>query len=268
MSRSKFAVMIVSAVFVGVLSTGCGGSSDSGSTVVAQVGSATITKATLDHWMATFVRGDYYQATGGLKAPPGLATDPADYGSCVAAAKTLAPSPSSGKLILSKAQLEHRCRALYRDVRQEALSYLISVLWAEGQSAELGKHVSEQQVQHYLGGVIEKQYKTRQVFATYLANKGWSLPDMYYILKRNLLEQKLLSDAKVKASQHGGGQQAWTKVVIERDAKWTAKTNCRAGYTVSQCRDYKLTATATTESSPAVMFEEMRGARLIVPKSH
>jgi hypothetical protein len=262
MSKSKFAAMIVSAGVVGVSLAGCGGSSGAGGTVVAQAGRATITEATLNHWMATFVRGDFFQATGGSKAPAGLATDPPDYGSCAKAAKTLAPSPSSGKLILTRTQLEHRCHELYRYVRQEALSYLISVLWAVGQGAELGKHVSEQQVQGHLSTIIREQYKTQQAFATYLANKGWSLADMQYILKRNLLVQKLQADAETKASRLGGGQHALVKVILTRNARWTAKTHCRAGYIVWQCREYKPTSTAN-ESSPAIMFEEMRGARIV-----
>jgi hypothetical protein len=122
MSKSRLAAIVITTVLVALLAAGCGSSSGSSGTVVARVGGATITEATLDHWMATFVRGDFYQATGGLKAPAGLATDPPNYSSCVSAAKTLAPSPSSGKLILTSTQLERHCRALVKYVRSEALS--------------------------------------------------------------------------------------------------------------------------------------------------
>jgi hypothetical protein len=261
MSKSMFAAIIVSSVLMGALAAGCGGASGNGDAVVAQVGRTPITEATLNHWMATFVRGDFYQAVGS-KAPAGLATNPPNYDSCVKAAKTLAPGPSSGKRILSAAQLEHRCRVLYRDVRHEALSYLISVLWAVGQAAEIGKHVSDQQIQHYLGEIVKEQYKTQQAFTTYLANKGWSLADMQYILKKNILSEQLNTDAKAKASQLGGGKQAFMKVILRRNAQWTAKTNCRAGYVVWQCQEYK-PKTTSTEASPAVLFEEMGGSRLI-----
>jgi len=268
MSKPMFLAMIVAGALLGVLSAGCGGASGSSDPVVAQVGRASITESTLNHRVAAFVRSDFY-AVNVSKAPPGLATDPPDYASCVRAAKTLAPPASSGKRIFTAAQLERRCHSLYTYVRQEALSDLIYGLWAVGQDAEIGKHVSDQAVQQDLGELVKKHYKTQQAFATYLANAGWSLADMHYNVKRSLLAQQLAADSEAKARKLGGGEQALVKVILQRNVKWTNKTNCRAGYVVSQCKEYKATPASTTpiESSPAVIFEEMNGGRYVQASS-
>jgi hypothetical protein len=229
---------------------GCG--RGGGDAVVAQVGANKITESTLHHWVATFIRGDFYQVIG-AKAPAGLATDPPDYASCVSAAKTLVPRPGSGKPRLNTRQLETRCHELYEAVKLEALSYLISALWTKEQAAQLGHPVTDSEVHTRLQGLIAEKYKTQQAFQSYLRNKGWSLADMNYILKRNLGSERVLEAIRRQAAS--GGTRAFARVVLRNNAKWTAKTNCRAGYLVWQCQEYK--PTSPTTRSPAVLFEEM-----------
>jgi hypothetical protein len=255
MSIKALAVGLSSIVFAGLAVVGCGGTAGNGDPVVAQVGSTKITESTLHHWMATFVRGDFY-ATIGTKAPAGLATDPPNYAACVAAAKTIEPRPSSGKPRLTGTQLEQKCHALYRDVRSEALSYLISVLWSIGEAGEMGRTVSDREVQKQIDTLITRTYKTQQAFFTYLDNKGWSLADMHYIVKRNLLSQ-LVNDVAANKAISQNGQRAFVNMVLRRNAKWTTKTKCQTGYLVWQCKGYK--PTAPSDPSPAVLFEEIVG---------
>ncbi|MBA3807123.1 MAG: hypothetical protein H0X28_01815 [Solirubrobacterales bacterium] len=262
MSKPMFLGVIVAGVLVGGVLAGCGGASGSSDVVVAKVGNTPITESTLNHWTATFVRGDFYSANSS-KAPAGLATDPPDYAVCVKASKTLEPISSSGKPTRSAAQLEHRCQVLYKLVRAEALSYLISSLWAVGMSAEIGKHVSDQDVQRYLGGYIKREYRTQQAFATYLANRGWSIADMHYILKRNLLSQQLDPALRHRAAALGGGERAYGEAYIASISKWTLKTHCRAGDVVARCKGYKAkpAKTGPGEASPAVILEEIATGR-------
>lgn len=258
MSKMMIAAVIAAALLVAALSTGCGGASEPPAAVVAQVGGTPIKEATLNHWIATFIRGDFFEAIG-HKAPPGLATDPPDYASCVRAARTLDPGPSNGKRVLTVAQLDHRCRALYRDVRLEALSYLISALWSAGQATERGIRVSDGEVQQYLHRLVTRQYKTQKAFTTYLATNGLSLADMEYLLKRNILIERVNQDMTSKAH---GDRHAYFQLGLHTMVKWTAKTHCRAGFVVSQCREYQR-GKKYTESAPAVMFEEMTGRRFV-----
>jgi hypothetical protein len=264
MSKLMFLVMIVGALLLGTLLAACGRASGSSDAVVARVDGTPITESTLNHWVATFVRGDFYQVNG-HKTPVGLATNPPNYASCVTAAKTLAPAPSSGKRILTAAELGRRCHLLYRFVREEALTYLISALWDVGMTEEIGKHVSDQEVEQYLHGLVKRQYKTRQAFVTYLAARGWSLADMHYILKRNLLDQLLTADAEKKANRLGGSEHAMGEILVQREAKWVKKTSCRPGDVVMRCAGWKAKAgpTKPDELSPAVIFEEMNGGRYV-----
>jgi hypothetical protein len=257
MSRlGRVAKMAVIALTAAVIS-GCGGGSGSGG-VVAQVGGTPITQATLNHWVATFIRGDYYQVIA-KKAPAGLATDPPDYRACVGAAKSLAPIRNSGKPILGEAQLGRRCRQLYQDVRLEALSWLISVLWQKGQAAERGEQVTDAALERNLDKWAKEKYGTRQALMAYLDKKGWSLADLHYILKRNLLSELNLIDLHRKATRvttdPAGIQKALLKYLLKLNARWTSKTSCGAGYVVWQCKEY--TPRTSTNPSPAVLFEEM-----------
>jgi hypothetical protein len=252
---------------IGVLSlafaAGCGSSSSSGgNAVVAQVAGKKITESTLNHWTAVFMRGDFYQAAG-RKAPIGFASDPPRPEACVSVAKTFAaktvPTPGVKKPKLSEGQLQVKCRALYTQVRQEALGYVLSILWGEGQVAELGRKVTDREVQQNLKELIVNTYHTQQNFQTTLANKGWSLADIQYIIRRNILGRIFVAALKAKAAKLGGGQSTFVKLVNQSNAKWSTKTNCRPQDLVWECQEYKPSA-ALGSSSPAVLLEEM-GAR-------
>jgi hypothetical protein len=250
---------VLASLSLGVAGLGaCGGSGGGGpGDVVAQVGTTAITKATLDHWVATFIRGDYYSAIG-RKAPAGLGSDPPNYAACASAAKAAAQQASSGTPQLGKAQLERKCHELYDAVRPEALSYLISVLWSIGEGKERGQEVTDAEVSRKLAKVVSEQYPKQGQLETFLTDKGWTLADMRYILKRNILAATFLASVEKEANNQGSGQRTLVKLVNGITARWAVKTSCHAGYVVWQCKQYRAAAaTASATPAPAAVLEEM-----------
>jgi hypothetical protein len=231
----------------------CGGGGNSDKTV-ATVGKSTITLATLNHWMSTVVGGDY-QAVNTTRGPAGLASEPADYPRCVSAAEQVVPR-AGGKPELSPAQLLLKCHQLHAAVKEQALSYLIAVLWRAEEGAELHAEVSNREVNHQLQEIRYEQYKSPAAFNRYLADRHWTLGDERYLLKRNMLDTKFLARLKQQAARLGGGEQALSKLVRENVAKWTSRTSCRPGYLAWQCKQYGSRQGASPSAS--VLVEELR----------
>jgi hypothetical protein len=233
----------------------CG--SGAGSRVVATVGHSEITRATLDHWMTTVVGGDYHQ-TLNAEAPVGLASEPADYPRCVAAAAQVVPK-AEGKAKLSQAQLLLKCRQLHAAIKEQALSYLIAVLWRAEEGAELKATVSDAQVTRVLTETRQKQFKTPADFNRYLAERHWTVGDERTLLKRNLLDTKFLERLKREQDKLGGGQRTYVRLVNAQLSKWTARTDCAHGYQAWQCRQYKRSKAAKV--SPAQIFEQLTAGK-------
>jgi hypothetical protein len=254
---SKPLHLTATALIAGLLLLGlcsCGGGGDS---AVATVGKTKISRSTLNHWMNTMAGGDYQELVGS-PAPVGLVSEPANYSRCVAAAKTIKPKslPAS---IPNEARLKIRCRQLYTAVKEQALSYLISVLWRAEEGAELGQGVSDREVARQVQQLAYRDYKSPAAFRRFLASRHWSLGDERTLLKRNLLDTKFLERLKRRAAALGGGEQTYGKLVNENVAKWRSRTRCSRGYTAWQCRPAGSTEPAGP--SAAILVEEFGGVK-------
>ncbi len=199
--------------------------------------------------------GDYQEIVGDT-APVGLVSEPANYPRCVAAAKTIKPKklPAS---IPNEARLKIRCRQLHTAIKEQALSYLISVLWRAEEGAEVGENVSDRELSSHIQELAYRDYKSPAAFRRFLASRHWGLADERYLLKRNLLDTKFLERVKRRVAALGGGQQTYGKLVRENVAKWSAKTSCSPGYTAWQCRPGGSPEEA--DPSAAVLVEELAG---------
>src|SRR5690348_1146851 len=164
----------------------------------------------LDHWMNTVLGGDY-RASLGKTAPVGLVSDPPNYSRCVSVADAIAPKTSSGKPKLSQAQLRVKCHQLNAAIREQALSYILAVLWRAEEGVELGAPATEGEISARLREMIYTQYHGPAGFRQMLSNQGRTVADERFLLKRNILEGRFLARMKARAAKLGGGQQAFAK---------------------------------------------------------
>jgi hypothetical protein len=74
------------------------------------------------------------------------------------------------------------------------------------------------------------------------------LADALYSSEQELLSRKVLQ----VLIKHSGS----AALVLK---KWRARTSCRTGYVVEQCKEYKAPKTPTTTPSVAIQIEEIAG---------
>jgi foldase protein PrsA len=215
----------------------CGG--DSSGVAVAQVGGSSISKATLDHWLPIEAILTY-ELKPSKPVPSGVVPDPPDFTACVT---RLASTPA--KLVESgpkptKAQLKSECRQRYQTLRQAALGFLITAEWMIGEGAEQGVQASKGEIMQRFEQVKKLLFPTEAAFQKYLAITGETVSDQLFRSKVKVLsekiEQKIIYKKRLSAQQQ---QSAYAKFYKEFPTKWIARTSCRAGYVIVDCKQYK-----------------------------
>jgi hypothetical protein len=217
---------------------------------------AIISKATLNHWMQAMAGGDF-RANIGTRGPAGLVSEPANYTRCASAVALIAPKSFYGQVKLTDAEISQRCHQLHRAVKFQALSFLISVGWTVAEGAEEGVKVSDAELMREFARFRKGPYPTEADLRKYLRERQWSLSDVLYQLKRNILVTRILPKFKAKVNDIGGGEETYVKLALERYHRLIARTSCRAAYVVPNCREYRGSLGVTPALSPDVIFEEI-----------
>jgi hypothetical protein len=213
---------------------GCGGG---GSEVVAEVGHTAITRALLDHWTRIEAIVLYNQMPTS-PVPRGVVPDPPQYAACIAYLRATPYGLAAKKLVLTEAQLRSQCRARYQTVRQTALSFLITWNWIIGEGLERGVSASAAAIRARLEQVKHAEFTTEGAFKQHLALTGETISDRLLRAKVKIfsaeLERKLLQGLTARQAV-----QASKRFTVEFPRRWAAKTSCRRGYVVPDCRQYR-----------------------------
>ncbi|HXN39416.1 MAG TPA: hypothetical protein VN892_15370 [Solirubrobacteraceae bacterium] len=236
----------------------------SGGPIVAQVGSSSITRSTLSHWMATIVGGDYDESLS-HPAPKGLVSDPPNYPRCVAAIETIGPPKTTTETPQQiHSGLVGDCHQLYESLKQQALAYLIQGLWSVAEGAEEGIVVSSAEIQKAFERLKAERYPKEAELAAYLAGREWSVSDELYLIKRDLLDARIgAKHEQALRKTVKGGREALERAVLElaihNQKNWIAKTSCSPGYVViSECKQYK---GPETNGAPDALLEQITASR-------
>jgi hypothetical protein len=258
MAKLSRLATVVAALSLSAAIAGCGGGGGLPGDVVAQVGNEPITQSAVNHWMSTLVGGDFYEISR-RAAPIGLASDPENYPACRAALEKL--MSGSAQVKPSEAQLRHKCEQLHLAIRAQAVSYLITVHVTKEQAAELGLGATPAEVERLFRTVQAREFPKETELRQYLAERHWSVADELFLLKRDLLSEKLKSKLLQKYAG-ASGQLALARYAKDKNGLWTGKTICRAGYVVQGCSEYgpAQAAAARADPSPAILIEELTGA--------
>jgi len=235
-----------------LLCSGCGGGGESLTHIHGS--SATITKPMLDHWMRTMAGGDFRTIIG-TKGPVGLVSEPANYTECEAAARKVVPRTYSGQLKLSATQISRKCHELYRSIKAQALTYLLSVQWIALEGAEQGLKLSDAELHREFAQYRKENFPTEADLRRYLQERHWTLADVLYQLKRNILVQRILPKFQVKVKQAGGGEAAYARLALARYKRQIARTTCTPGYVAPGCKEYH--GPETVLPPPAVIIEQL-----------
>lgn len=258
MSMSTRSILTSLGIFLAAIAlevTACGGGSVSGD-ALAQVGGTAITRADLNHWMATLSAGDFYEVSRNHRVPASLVSEPPNYAACVtsleaaaasarrAQAKTASPATKQ-----SAAQLLTKCRQLYVALRLQTVAYLVNAYWTIGVMGDLGVRASDADVHRLLEEIKTREYPRPGEFERFLAATRRSLADELLVVKLNVLSQKLQQKA------HTEGIKPLARKLSEAGRRWTAKTTCRPGNVVPHCRQFRKWRTIAAD--PAVLLEQV-----------
>jgi hypothetical protein len=236
---------------------GCGGGGKE-SLIHIQGSSQGISKAMLNHWMRAMAGGDF-RAANLYEAPQGLVSEPANYGECARAAKKVVPRGAGGKLLLSDGQIEQKCRELYRSIKAQALSFLLSVQWTMAEGREQGINVSEALLHKEFQRYSKDFFPNEGELQRYVSERHWVLSDVLYQLKRNIIVKALLPRFKAKVKRAGGGEAVYARLSQERYARRVARTSCKPGYVAPGCREYH--GPAAVRPAPNIILEAFAKGR-------
>jgi hypothetical protein len=223
-----FPLLALSAVLSAlVCAAGCGGSSQE---FVATVGADHISRATLERW--TRIEAIVAHETIPTRPPAsGVVPDPPDYAKCVA---YLRRAHTSSATRTGTALLKSQCASSQKTLRDTALQILITYHSLRSEAKEQGVAVSHSEVMQF----IRRQLPTHVAFARFLRFTGERVSDAELLARRALLSTKVEAQAGTGLS----GQRkldAEAKFAIGFAAKWSARTSCRPGYVIEQCREFK-----------------------------
>lgn len=225
---------------------------------VALIGEIPITKANLNHWMHSMVGGDYWERFI-KRAPAGLVSEPANYAQCEVAARAVIAAGTHARHF-TPAQIAQKCRQLYRAVKEQAMTFLISVGWRINEGRENGITVSDAEASNYSTHYVARFYPKAGQYATYLAQREWAPSDDLYQVKRNLLTKKLREKITGLRSTQEETPQARTKYfgfVVAHTKLRIAETHCRAEYAVAMC--HGTGEPSSSLPSPVSLLEEFLG---------
>jgi len=220
----------------------CGGGSRHG--VVARVGQSAISTAALTHWMATMLGGDYYKITS-QRAPLGFVSEPADFPACLAKLEAIAPV---GGARPSAAVLVEKCQQLHRGVQEQAERFLLYAQVELGLAAEQGVTVTNGEIDQRLMLADSKEIAAEGGLRAYLAKRRWSLSDERFIIKLDLIQEKL--------SHMFTARKASAQAIARVNAKWVGATICYPGYIIYRCSEYKGVDRAPGPA-PAALIQEI-----------
>ena len=236
----------------------CGGGDE---TVARLAGAshASISRKTLDHWMQALAGSDI-RANLKTEGPAGLASEPADYERCFAAAKLVAPRSFFNQIRYDRVQVTEKCRELHEATKHQALSFLISSLRTSAEAAEHGIVASPTDVQHELAA-SRGPYPTEVDLRRYLRERHWSLSDLLYQLKLAVLARKLGSQPQQPLQLSAADPaDASSRIGAHPSARITIV--CAKGYMVPGCNAYR---GPTPRSASAVLAQltgkDLAGAR-------
>jgi hypothetical protein len=234
MSKLGPRLSIVGAIFLGGLCvSACGSStgSTSSSNAVAHVGNVSITKASLDHWIAIAV---------GIKnftSPPPAAQealpDPPNFTVCIASRRAAEPKHPS-----APATLKSECQTRYAELQEGTVHTLINADWVRGEAANEGIQVSDAEVLARFNQIKHQQFPKDANYQKFLATTHQSTADILFNLKTQLLVAKL--DQKTTQGKTGkAAQTALNSTVASFEAKWKARTSCSPAYVIKDCKEFK-----------------------------
>jgi foldase protein PrsA len=195
-ARTVRSLLALGAVLLcgGVLAA-CGDSVPSGA--VAKVADVTISKASFEHWLTVAQKSQIAATSPGGLTPP---LDSPNFTACVAFHQKNDPKPPKGTPNPTPASLKTACQQAYTAALQEAVPFLITADWLQGEAADQNITLTAAAVAKMLKTVEAQMFKTPAELQAFLTESGETNADLLYRVRIETLRDKLqtkITGAKV-----------------------------------------------------------------------
>jgi Raf kinase inhibitor-like YbhB/YbcL family protein len=124
-------------------------------------------------------------------------------------------------------------------LKDRTLGFLITAEWVLGEAAAQGVSVSDAALHKRLAEVQHKQFKTPGELQKYLAKNGETQTDLLLRVKLELLESAIVrrvTTARHTAAEKKAALSSFQGAFLK---KWKARTSCKAGYMMEDCKQDK-----------------------------
>jgi len=182
-SPRRYAALLGAVLVIPVTLSACGNGVPGNA--VASIGGDPITKSAFDHWMKV-ANSATAQQTG---QPAGPLPDAPDFKRCIADKRTV--KPPKGQPKPSDATLKEQCKAQYDQLRDQVMQFFINSAWIQGEAADEGIKLSDQQVKKEFDQQRAQSFPKEQDYLNFLKSSGYTQEDLLYQIKIKSLSQKL-----------------------------------------------------------------------------
>jgi foldase protein PrsA len=187
-------------VALAVALAACGGDDSIPGNAVAKVGDNAIKKETFDHWMQVAAISSQGGAVGADKV---AVPDAPEFSACIAQKTKTAPKPAKGQPKPSADTFKQQCKQEYDGLKQQVLQFLISSEWIQGEAAEQGVKVSDEEVDKQFEKTKKQSFPKEADFQKFLKTSGMTLDDIKFRVRLDALSnalRKKITEGKDKVS--------------------------------------------------------------------
>jgi hypothetical protein len=192
---------------------------------------------------------------------------------CIAALAADTAKPVKGAKAPTHAQLKAQCAREYESLKTNALGYLISADWLIDEASAQDVAVTDRQVHARLISIARQDFPAKGSFERFLRSSPYTVSDLLLRIKLEMLSERLerkvpgraakvtqtqiasyyaahrsrfahqrLSAVSTSIRQELRSQDEERSFAAFKTAfrkRWTARTDCRPGYVVLECRQYR-----------------------------
>jgi foldase protein PrsA len=195
-----------------------------------EIAGSPISKAQIEHWMLIEAVVSF-RTIPKTPQPKGVLPDPPSYSACIAWLRSPIEELTAGQKQMSAAQLKKACEQRLAALKDKAETILMVYEWERQQAAAEGITISQGEVEKDLRRFRRIQTPGKDEFAHYLKYAKMNLADAQFIQRITITGTKVL-EAIEKKKEPQKAFEAFT-------SRWVAKTDCKPGYVVPGCRQYK-----------------------------
>lgn len=215
------ALAITPALVLVLAVSGCGGGSSS------STGATTVTVSSLSG-----TAHDASAHAGEVANVAGVAITKAGFEHWLAVTTALSTAASKGT---STPGASTPSQAL----KNQTLAFLISSQWVLSEAAAKGISVSEAAIHKRFTEIEHEEFKQPGELKTFMSKSGETMADLLLRVKIELLESQI--SQRVTASKHSSAEKQAALAAFQAafQKRWKAKTTCKSGYVVEDCKEYK-----------------------------